>query len=103
MSATWICIRSRKHRECNLGYQASRWPELLTHDPAVPYLDYVRALAANPVARAVKRADLMHNMDETRYAGSGLPAEEDLARRRKKYRSALEILDEADACKLDVS
>ena len=76
---------------------------LLAHDPAVPYLDYVRALAANPVARTVKRADLMHNMDETRYAGGELPAEEDLARRRKKYRAALEILDEAEACRLDVS
>ncbi len=76
---------------------------LLAHDPAVPYLDYVRALASNPVARTVKRADLMHNMDATRYAGGELPTEEDLARRRKKYGAALEILDEAEACRLDVS
>ena len=41
--------------------------------PGVPYLDYVRAPAANPVARAVKLAGLRHNMDETRYAGGGLP------------------------------
>ena len=46
---------------------------LLTHQPGVPYLDYVRALATNPIARAVKRADLRHNMDETRYAGGAKP------------------------------
>ena len=34
---------------------------LLTHDPALPYLDYVRRLRDNPVARAVKIADLRHN------------------------------------------
>ena len=76
---------------------------LLTHKPGTNYLDYVRALASNPVARTVKRADLMHNMDATRYAGGELPTEEDLARRRKKYGAALEILDEAEACRLDVS
>lgn len=31
---------------------------LLTHDPAVPYLDYISKLAENPVALAVKLADL---------------------------------------------
>ena len=44
---------------------------LLTHDPALPYLDYVRRLRNNPVARAVKIADLRHNsqlarLDEVR-------------------------------------
>lgn len=44
---------------------------LLTHDPALPYLDYVRRLRDNPVARAVKIADLRHNsqlarLDEVR-------------------------------------
>lgn len=31
---------------------------LLTHDKSVPYADYVVAIAANPVARKVKLADL---------------------------------------------
>ena len=35
--------------------------ELLTHNPAMPYTDYVRALANNPIARKVKIADLKHN------------------------------------------
>lgn len=39
---------------------------LLTHDESVPYLDYVRRLALNPAARAVKLADLAHNSDVTR-------------------------------------
>ncbi len=28
---------------------------LLTHDPGVPYLDYVKAVKENPIAAAVKR------------------------------------------------
>lgn len=39
---------------------------LLTHDPAVPYMDYVRALRGDPIARRVKLADLAHNGDATR-------------------------------------
>lgn len=70
---------------------------LLTHLPAVPYLDYVHALATNPVARKVKQADLRHNMDETRYAGSTKPSEDDLVRRREKYQAALAILEEAES------
>lgn len=67
---------------------------LLTHDPSVDYFDYVRALRSNPIARAVKLADLEHNSDLTR-----LP--EDLKENgcasapwRKKYAKALEILME---------
>lgn len=56
---------------------------LLTHDPAVPYLDYISKLAENPVALTVKLADLTHNMDETRYAGAAQPVPADLARRRE--------------------
>lgn len=66
---------------------------LLTHEPGVPYLDYVRNIAKDPVARAVKRADLMHNMDESRYAGSAAPDPAGLERRRKKYAAALAIID----------
>ena len=63
---------------------------LLTHDPAEPYLDYVRRIRENPLAAAVKRADLTHNSDLSR-----LPTvtEKDLAR-AEKYRQALALLDE---------
>ncbi len=35
---------------------------LLTHKEGVPYMDYVKAAATNPIARAVKLADLHHNL-----------------------------------------
>ncbi len=48
---------------------------LLTHAEGVPYMDYVSALAENPVARRVKLADLRHNSDTRRLDG----------RKAKKY------------------
>lgn len=64
---------------------------LMTHDPAVDYLDYVRAIRGNAVATKVKLADLAHNSDETRFAGCAIaPAE--LERRRRKYAAARAIL-----------
>ncbi|MBR1747379.1 MAG: HD domain-containing protein [Clostridia bacterium] len=40
--------------------------ELLTHKKDTDYFEYVRAIKKNPVARAVKIADLRHNTDPTR-------------------------------------
>ena len=39
---------------------------LLTHADDVPYLEYVAKLKHNPIAKAVKLADLDHNSDMTR-------------------------------------
>lgn len=39
---------------------------LLTHKEDVPYMNYVKAAKNNPIARAVKMADLLHNMDTSR-------------------------------------
>lgn len=69
---------------------------LLTHDPDVPYLDYIRSIRSDPIARAVKRADLLHNLDESRYAGGEPPSAGALGARREKYRQALSILDAND-------
>lgn len=66
---------------------------LLTHDEKTDYFDYVRAIKGNPVAKAVKLADLAHNSDQSRCVGSDIP-EEKLARWREKYRRAKEILCE---------
>ncbi len=63
---------------------------LMTHDPKVPYMDYVAALKSNPIARKVKRADLRHNSDLERYA---LQTEHD-RRRYEKYQRAIALLDE---------
>lgn len=84
---------------------------LLTHDESVPYLEYVQALAGNELARAVKRADLEHNLDESRGAGTGearsvnMDAEasvvantaelsEKMIRLRERYAKALLLLDD---------
>ena len=66
--------------------------QLLTHDSAVPYLDYVRALCGNPIAVAVKRADLHHNSERTRFDADSL----DIEKRLQKYAAAEAVLDEAE-------
>lgn len=65
---------------------------LLTHDPAVPYMDYVARAAKNPIARAVKIADLKHNSDLTRMEPDEI--DEWALRRNEKYKRALELLGE---------
>lgn len=62
---------------------------LLTHDPTVPYMDYVAAIKPNPVARAVKLADLRHNSDRSR-----LEQLDDWAlKREQKYLAAIALLE----------
>lgn len=67
---------------------------LLTHDPAVDYLDYVRALKQDPTARRIKLADLEHNSDESRLCAAPEATPEKVARWRKKYAAARAILTE---------
>jgi len=63
---------------------------LLTHDPAVPYMDYVAQAKSNPIARAVKIADLLHNSDPTRL---DVLTPRDIER-AEKYQKALRLLEE---------
>lgn len=65
---------------------------LLTHDENVPYLDYIRALRANPLARTVKLADLAHNSDESRLRDAVAHEPTSVAKRRAKYDAARAIL-----------
>jgi hypothetical protein len=58
--------------------------KLLTHDPSVPYDDYVQRLKDHPIARRVKLADLEDNSDIRRLSGI---EEKDLARLRKYHRA----------------
>ena len=62
----------------------------LTHEPGVPYMEYVAALKDDPVARRVKMADLEHNSDLSRLDGE--PSEKDL-QRLEKYQAALRLLE----------
>ena len=62
---------------------------MMTHDDAVDYLDYVRAMKDNAIARKVKLADLAHNSDLSR-----LDEVDDKALERvEKYRQAMLILE----------
>lgn len=63
---------------------------LLTHDDDMPYMDYVAKIKQNPIAKAVKLADLAHNSDITR-----LDTVDDKALLRKeKYQKAIALLNE---------
>lgn len=61
---------------------------LLTHDDDTNYMDYVRAIKGNPIAKAVKLADLRHNSDITRLD----VVDEKALKRRENYLEALEFL-----------
>lgn len=65
---------------------------LMTHEPAVDYFDYVRAIKGCPLAQKVKLADLAHNSDETRFAGCEDVTREMLDKRHEKYARARAIL-----------
>ena len=66
---------------------------LLTHDDNTDYLDYVREIKKNPIARKVKLADLNHNLDITRIEDNGNLLE-GFMNRREKYETARNILTE---------
>ena len=61
---------------------------LMTHDKSVPYMDYVRNIAKNDIARAVKLEDLRHNSDLSRL---DKVTEKDVMR-AEKYKEAIDIL-----------
>ena len=64
--------------------------KLLTHDDSIEYMDYVRNLKNNSIAKNVKLADLRHNSDETRLEKL---TEKDV-KRNQKYSEAIKILSE---------
>ena len=78
-----------------VGLRTEGFPEevldavaLMTHDDAVPYMEYVAKIAENPIARAVKIADLRHNSDLSRLD----EITEKAIARAEKYRQALTML-----------
>lgn len=69
---------------------------LLTRDKETDYYDYVYAVGQNPVARAVKLADIAHNSDETRLSGCKNLTQEQREHWRQKYSKARSILTETE-------
>ena len=63
---------------------------LMTHADNVDYMDYVRMIKENPIAKEVKLADLNHNSDLTRLD----VIDEKALNRRKKYLKAIALLEE---------
>ncbi|MDE7108140.1 MAG: metallophosphoesterase family protein [Clostridiales bacterium] len=74
--------------EQNFSQEVVTAVKLLTHAEGVDYFDYVRGLKDNPLAVAVKLADLEHNSDLSRLKAV---TEHDL-QRLEKYKKAREIL-----------
>lgn len=62
---------------------------LMTHEDGVPYMDYVKKIKANPIAKTVKLADLRHNSDMTRLEVV-TPRDQE---RAEKYLAAIKLLE----------
>lgn len=62
---------------------------ILTHNKNDSYMDYIRKIKNNPIARIVKIADLKHNSDLSRL----YTITEQDKQRVKKYLKALKILE----------
>ena len=65
---------------------------LMTHEHGVPYMDYVAKIKHDPIAKAVKLADLKHNSDPTRL---DVLTPRDIER-ANKYKAAMELLNSED-------
>lgn len=67
--------------------------KIMTHDPVIPYMDYIKGISENPIATKVKLADLRHNSDLNRLD----QADSKAIARVKKYQMAIDLL-ESVAC-----
>ena len=63
---------------------------LLTHDDAVPYMEYIEKIKTHAIAKAVKLADLQHNSDLTRLDS----VDEQALARVEKYKTAIAVLSD---------
>lgn len=79
-------------REAGMPEPVVRAVGILTRRPEEDYFAYIERVGADPLARAVKLADLWHNMDLSRLPSVGPRDLERLA----KYRRAVEMLAERE-------
>ena len=64
----------------------------MTHRKHESYESYIARIKENELAVKVKLADLQHNLDTTRLAGTGV----DMTKKREKYMNAVRILSECN-------
>ena len=74
----------------HMGFESEVIEELrlMTHDENIPYMEYIEKIRENPIARAVKLADLKHNSDLTRLDA----VDERILERKEKYSRAIRLL-----------
>lgn len=74
----------------NMGFESEVIEALIlmTHDNAVPYMEYVAKIKQDPIARVVKLADLRHNSDLSRLD----IVDEKALKRKEKYSEAIRLL-----------
>lgn len=65
---------------------------LLTHSKNEDYFEYVSKIRDNPIAKAVKLADIAHNSDQSRVQHSSAVTPEKLEHWQNKYEKAKKIL-----------
>lgn len=86
-----------KELEAQFPKEITEAIRLMTHEEGVDYFDYVRRLKSNPIARAVKLADLAHNSDQSRLEDVAVMiSEEKRNAMKEKYRKAREILEKPE-------
>lgn len=66
--------------------------KLLTHDKDTDYFEYIEKIKANPIAKAVKLADIKHNSDMGRITDREAVGEEKIRHWEEKYSRAVQIL-----------
>ncbi|MBO5371593.1 MAG: HD domain-containing protein [Lachnospiraceae bacterium] len=67
--------------------------KLLTHGLDDDYAKYIERIRSNPIATAIKQADLKHNSNESRLDGVESVTEEQRAWWKEKYKMAKAILE----------
>ena len=75
-------------REIGFSPEVLEAVALMTHDPAVPYEEYLIPIKENPIACRVKLVDLAHNSDPSRIR----EVTPEMVRRWEKYRKAIAFL-----------
>lgn len=66
---------------------------LLTHEKGTDYYEYIEKIGTNPVATAVKLADIEHNSDTSRITDKNVVSSDKLIYWEYKYSTAKRILE----------